>query len=193
MTKAHGARTTAAPSALKTCSVSKRCRCHRASRPPGLRRTATARFVCITARRTTASRRLSRPRNASTGAGSRHLPRRARDAPQFKQRRGLRARCDARPRPAPRRCSGGVVGTMPWPRLKMCPGAGPAARTMRCALRAQPSRDRSAAPADRDCPAARRARRLARAPRRCRRSSRGPRTSRRIAAMSSQPRAAALA
>ena len=32
--------------------------------------------------------------------------------------------------------SGGVAGTMPWPRLKMWPGAGPAARTTAAASRA---------------------------------------------------------
>ena len=51
--------------------------------------------------------------------------------------------------------SGGVAGTMPCPRLKMWPGAAPAARTTAVASRATLPHPR-AAPADRDCPAAQR-------------------------------------
>ena len=50
--------------------------------------------------------------------------------------RGLRATRDARSRRARRRAPAASRGTMPWPRLKTCPGAGPAARTTRSASRA---------------------------------------------------------
>src|SRR4026208_2408321 len=53
------------------------------------------------------------------------------------------ARCTVSTRIAT--CSGGVAGTMPWPRLKMNPGAGPASSsTPRAAAATAAGRGRSA-------------------------------------------------
>ena len=102
--------------------------------------TAESRFVCITAPKTRGRRVCQGPATQALARCSRAFTQRERaGAPQFKHRRGFRARCDARLRRAPRHARAASPGTMPWPRLNTCPGAGPAARTMRCALRAPPS------------------------------------------------------
>ena len=63
---------------------------------------------------------LSRPRKPSTGAVSRRFPLGERPANQALARISTEVACTASTSAAT--LSGGVPGTMPWPRLKMCPG-----------------------------------------------------------------------
>ena len=134
--------------------------------------------MCISARRRLAFRRFVKALQSQHRRGLRAISPRRQPRHQAAARIARESACTASTSAAT--FSGGVAGTMPWPRLKMWPGAGPAARTIadgfaRDGRGIGQQHQRIEIALQRDARADR-----ARAPRRGRRSSRGRRRARRM-------------